>query len=64
MKDDISWMANVFLKEIIMSALVLIATILYFVGDIGGRFVLFIIITIYAANELANRINERYKDDN
>ena len=61
MGDDISWMADVFLKEIVMSVLVIIAAILYFVGDIGGRFVLFIIIAMYAASELADRIYERYK---
>lgn len=49
-------MFDEFIKEIMVSIIAIVAAMIYFLGNDGLKAVLFLVVTIYAAEELAKRI--------
>ena len=55
---------SLFIKEIVWSIVVIILCILYFIGDSGGKALIFAVVAIYSASHIADWIIEERRRRN
>ena len=53
---------SLFLKEIIMSVISIILAVVYFIGNDGAKAVVFLIVCVYSATQIADWIYEEIKN--